>query len=118
MTGEPGPEVFARVTPSLPTGVPTESLSVTVMVEVEVPSASTAVGEASTVDWPAFTGPAGVPADTPPKRISESSNVAAVVGEHLKVVQADMRDTGDLGDCLVCTGAVPLAGPCVHPDTF
>ena len=58
MTGVPGPEVFARVTPSLATARPEASFSVTVMVEDAVPSPAMVVGEATTVEVPAFTGPA------------------------------------------------------------
>jgi hypothetical protein len=39
IVGEPGPEVFSRVTPSFSTARPLESFRVTVIVETEDPSA-------------------------------------------------------------------------------
>ena len=86
MTGVPGPEVFARVTPSPATGAPAESLRVTVMVEVEVPSASTAAGEAATVEVPASTGLAGPELTVPeiPKLSINNRSVPALL-ENVKV---------------------------------
>ena len=52
----PAPDVRLTVFPL--TGCPEASLSVTVMVEVLVPFASTLLSDAVTVDVPAFTAPA------------------------------------------------------------
>ena len=51
--GVPGPDVCARVTVLPGTGPPLASLSVTVIVEVVLPSAGTDTGEADTVELPA-----------------------------------------------------------------
>ena len=56
--GVPGPAVFARVTVLPATGLLSASCKVTVIVEVAEPSATTEVGNATTVDWAAVTGPA------------------------------------------------------------
>ena len=56
--GVPGPDVLARVTVLPETGLLLASLSVTVIVEVVLPSAVTEAGEADTADWAAVTAPA------------------------------------------------------------
>ena len=58
IVGVPGPLVFANVTVFPDTGFPLASFSVTVIVEVVEPSATTDVGDAVTVDWLALAGPA------------------------------------------------------------
>jgi hypothetical protein len=55
MFGNPGPDVLASVTVFAETALPNTSFKVTVIVEVAVLSATTVVGEATTVDVPAFT---------------------------------------------------------------
>jgi hypothetical protein len=57
MVGVPGPEVLARLTFLLGTGLLLPSFKVTVIVEVVVPSAVTEAGEAATVDCAAVTAP-------------------------------------------------------------
>jgi len=56
IVGVPGPLVFANVTVFPDTGFPLASFSVTVIVEVVEPSATTDVGNAVTVDRPASPG--------------------------------------------------------------
>ena len=58
MVGEPGPDVLPSVTVLPKTGLLSASFKVTVIVEVEVPSAVTDVGKAATVDVPALAVPA------------------------------------------------------------
>ena len=65
IAGVPGPEVFAKVTPSPGTGLLPASLRVTVTIEVAVPSARTAAGDDATVEVAASTGLAGPEATVP-----------------------------------------------------
>jgi len=105
IVGLPEPEVFARVTVLPLTALPLTSFNVTVMVEVVLPSATTLVGKAVTVDCAAVTAPAVKVTLAVWVRVNESelsvavkTSVAAVVDFTVKVTTPEVLEVPEAAE--------------------
>ena len=123
MTGLPAPEVLASVTVLPLTGLLLTSCKVTVMVEVEVPSATTEVGDALTVDWAAVTGPVNVTLAVcvmvmeSELSVAVNTSVAAVVDFTVKVTTPAALEVPDAAEIVGLPEPEVFASVTVLPET-